>query len=77
MKASPDLDELYNASYRRLVVQLYAVCHVVVLHYVADLGIAEIAGELGVPEGTAKSRLSRARSKLAHLLDEREEPRHV
>jgi RNA polymerase sigma factor (sigma-70 family) len=164
MKATPDLDELYNASYRRLVVQLYAVCgdladaedavqeafvtalrkrsdlsrvsnpeawvrtaalnqlrggwrhaavvrryqgrvpgpqgavevgpehvaivtalaevddeqrQVVVLHYLADLGIAEIAVELGVPEGTVKSRLSRARSKLAPLLDEREEPRHV
>ena len=50
---------------------------VVVLHYLADLGIAEIAAELGVPEGTVKSRLSRARAKLAHLLDEQEEPRHA
>ena len=164
MAATPDLDELYDASYRRLVVQLYAICgdladaedavqeafvtalrkrnawarvsnpeawlrtvafnqlrggwrhadvvrryqgrvpgpqlpvdvgpehvaivtalaevdagqrQVVVLHYLADLGIAEIAAELGVPEGTVKSRLSRARVKLAHLLDEREEPRRA
>jgi RNA polymerase sigma-70 factor (ECF subfamily) len=50
---------------------------VVVLHYLADLGTAEIAAELGIPEGTVKSRLSRARTKLADLLEDREEPRHV
>jgi RNA polymerase sigma-70 factor (ECF subfamily) len=46
---------------------------VVVLHYLADLGTAEIARELGVPEGTVKSRLARGRERLAPLLDEREE----
>jgi len=51
--------------------------HVVVLHHLADLDIAAIAQELGVPEGTVKSRLARARTKLAILLDETEEPRHV
>lgn len=50
---------------------------VVVLHYLADLGTAEIAAELGIPEGTVKSRLARARARLADLLEEREEPRHV
>lgn len=50
---------------------------VVVLHYLADLGTGEIARDLGVPEGTVKSRLSRARSRLAHLLNEREEERHA
>jgi len=49
---------------------------VVVLHYLADLGTAEIAAELGIPEGTVKSRLSRARARLADLLDEKED-RHV
>jgi RNA polymerase sigma factor (sigma-70 family) len=160
----PALDELYTASYRRLVVQLYAICgdlaeaedavqegfvaalrkrreladihnpeawvrtsalhhlhsrwrhtavvrkyqprvpgpqppqeigpehvaivtalaqvdesqrEVVVLHYLADLGTAEIAAELEIPEGTVKSRLSRARHRLADLLEDREEPRHV
>ena len=50
---------------------------VVVLHHLADLGTAEIADELGIPEGTVKSRLARGRSRLAELLTEREEPRHV
>jgi RNA polymerase sigma factor (sigma-70 family) len=49
---------------------------VVVLHYLADLGIAEIAAELRIPEGTVKSRLARARDRLAALLDEKED-RHV
>jgi len=164
MTGTSDLDELYQASYRRLVIQLYAVCgdlsdaedavqegfvtalrkrrefsrvtnreawvrtvalnrlrtgwrhaavvrkyqprvpgplgpvevgpeHVaivtalseldsdqrtmVVLHHLADLGTGEIAAELGIPEGTVKSRLSRGRARLADLLDDREEPRHV
>jgi RNA polymerase sigma-70 factor (ECF subfamily) len=54
---------------------------VVVLHYLADMGTAEIATELGVPEGTVKSRLARARARLAPLLEDRidgrEERRHV
>jgi RNA polymerase sigma-70 factor (ECF subfamily) len=48
---------------------------VVVLHHLVDLGTAEIAAELGTPEGTVKSRLARARTRLADLLDE--EPRHA
>ena len=163
MQGTSDLDDLYDASYRRLVVQLYAICgdlsdaedavqeafvmairrarefrrvsnpeawvrtvalnrlragwrhaavvrkyqvrvpgpqgavevgpeHVaivtalaelspderqlVVLHYLADLRTADIAAELGLPEGTVKSRLSRARARLAPLLDEKED-RHV
>lgn len=58
---------------------------VVVLHHLADLGVSQIAAELGIPEGTVKSRLSRARERLAGLLDDRvdeahvdrEEPRHA
>ena len=50
---------------------------VLVLHHLADLGTAEIAHELGLPEGTVKSRLSRGRERLAPLLDEREAPDHV
>ena len=45
---------------------------VVVLHHVADLGTAQIAIDLGIPEGTVKSRLSRARARLSSLLEERE-----
>ena len=48
---------------------------VIVLHYFADLPVDEIAGLLGVPTGTVKSRLSRGRTALAarlgdYLLDE-------
>lgn len=58
---------------------------VVVLHHLADLGVGQISAELGVPEGTVKSRLSRGRAQLAQLLDERadepapnrQEPRHA
>jgi RNA polymerase sigma-70 factor (sigma-E family) len=58
---------------------------VVVLHHLADLSVEQIAAELGIPEGTVKSRLSRARGRLAGPLDEhaddahldREEPRHA
>jgi len=46
---------------------------VIVLHHLADLGTAEIAHQLDLPEGTVKSRLSRGRQRLAPLLDEREE----
>ena len=163
MDATPDLDELYAASYRRLVIQLFALCgdmadaedavqeafviairrrrrfshadnpeawvrtvavnclrsgwrhasvvrkyqprvpgpqsavevgpehvaivtalaqldpaqrEVVVLHHLADLGTAQIATELDIPEGTVKSRLSRGRSRLADLLDDKEDQRH-
>jgi len=49
---------------------------VVVLHHLLDLPIAEIATSLGVPAGTVKSRLSRARAALAPLLGE-ESPDHA
>jgi len=42
----------------------------VVMKDVEELGIAEIAATTGLPEGTVKSRLHRAREKLARRLDE-------
>jgi RNA polymerase sigma-70 factor (ECF subfamily) len=45
---------------------------VVVLHYLADLSVAEIAATLDIAEGTVKSRLSRGRGRLATLLAEEE-----
>lgn len=39
----------------------------VVLRYVADLSISEVAAILGVPEGTAKSHVSRGLKKLREL----------
>ena len=49
---------------------------VVVLHHLADLSVAEIAEDLGLPTGTVKSRLSRGRDRLSVLLTESEEPSH-
>jgi RNA polymerase sigma-70 factor, ECF subfamily len=44
----------------------------IALYYVDDRSISEVAAILGVPDGTVKSRLSRARAALARAL-EREE----
>jgi len=41
---------------------------VIVLHYLADLPVDEVAGILDVPVGTVKSRLSRGRAALAARL---------
>lgn len=40
----------------------------VVLHYLCDMSVTEVAAETGVPEGTVKARLSRGRAALALLL---------
>jgi RNA polymerase sigma-70 factor (ECF subfamily) len=41
---------------------------VLVLHYVAELAVEQVAAELGVPVGTVKSRLVRGRAALARDL---------
>ncbi|MET0233173.1 MAG: SigE family RNA polymerase sigma factor [Kibdelosporangium sp.] len=41
---------------------------VVVLHYLADMPVDEVAAALSIPAGTVKSRLSRARAALAASL---------
>ncbi len=41
-----------------------------VLHHIADLPVADVAREVGAPEGTVKARLSRGRTALAALLAE-------
>ncbi len=49
-----------------------------VLRYLADMSVLEIAEQEGVPEGTVKSTLHRARTALAHQLSaEGKERRHV
>jgi len=40
----------------------------VVRHYLLDQPIAVVAVQLGIPEGTVKSRLARARAELAEML---------
>ncbi len=42
------------------------------LHYLDGIGVAEIARTLDVPEGTVKSRLYHARSRLKHVLERME-----
>ena len=49
---------------------------VLVLHYVAELPLEEVAGQLRLPLGTVKSRLNRARKALAERLGEHREGVH-
>lgn len=50
---------------------------VVIMHYVLDLPVEQISEELGVPPGTVKSRLARARTALEPLLRNGEVNGHV
>jgi RNA polymerase sigma-70 factor (ECF subfamily) len=45
-----------------------------VLHYLMDLPIADIATETGLPIGTVKAQLSRGRTRLAQVLGEQPVP---
>ena len=40
------------------------------LHHIADLSVAQVAHEVGAPEGTVKAWLSRGRTALAALLSD-------
>ena len=46
---------------------------VVILYYYEDMSIKDISESLNIPQGTIKSRLSRARSKLKEMLSIDEE----
>jgi len=59
--------ELLDSMLRRLPPDARAV---VVLHYYFDLSLPEVAATLGVPLGTAKSRLNRALAQLRGHLDD-------
>lgn len=48
-----------------------------VLYYIADLSVDDIAEEVGAPSGTIKARLSRGRKALATLLGDESEVRHA
>ena len=41
---------------------------VIVRHHLLDQPVAVVAAQLGIPEGTVKSRLARARARLAEML---------
>ncbi len=45
-----------------------------VLHYFEHLSVAEVAGVCGVPIGTAKSRMNRARNFLRQILNSGDQP---
>jgi RNA polymerase sigma-70 factor (ECF subfamily) len=69
---SPDRVAIVTALRRLPEVQR----RIVVLHYFGDLPVAEIVAATGIPAGTVKVYLARARAALASLLgsdDEREE----
>jgi len=76
-QSSPELSPDHVAVVRALAELDADQRTVVVLHHLADLGTAQIALELGVPEGTVKSRLARGRERLATMLDDREGSDHV
>ena len=44
--------------------------HVVLLHYVEEFSVEEVAHILGIPRGTVKSRLHNARKQLRALIEE-------
>jgi RNA polymerase sigma-70 factor (sigma-E family) len=46
---------------------------VIALHYLLDMPVQEIAVAVGVPAGTVKARLSRARTTLGRLLDDHDQ----
>ena len=59
--ADPGVDAALDRALRRLPVEQRAV---IALHYAADLALPDVAAALGVPVGTAKSRLAAALERL-------------
>ena len=49
--------------------------HALLLHHVVGLAVADVAQEMGAPEGTVKSWLFRGREALHRSLDVKEAPR--
>ena len=43
---------------------------VTLLYYIEDMDISDVANAMGIPQGTVKSRLSRARSELSKIYKE-------
>ncbi|MEV0460144.1 sigma-70 family RNA polymerase sigma factor [Catellatospora methionotrophica] len=49
----------------------------IVLHHLVGLSVAEVAAEVGSPQGTIKARLLRGRRALAGWLSDHPEPGHI
>ncbi|MEU8081569.1 sigma-70 family RNA polymerase sigma factor [Catellatospora citrea] len=49
----------------------------IVLHHLVGLSVAEVAAEVGAPQGTIKARLLRGRRALAGWLDDLPDPAHI
>lgn len=62
-----DVHEAFWAEVRRLPRRQ---AQVIALHYIYDLGVAEVASTLGCAEGTVKVHLFRARAVLAERIDQ-------
>ena len=62
---NPDYSSLYEAIER--LPEKYRL--VVILFYFEDMDVAATAGAMGIPEGTVKSRLSKARKLLKEVLE--------
>ncbi|TVX99998.1 sigma-70 family RNA polymerase sigma factor [Cohnella terricola] len=63
-------EEATNEVWRRVFSLPAKYSEILLLHARLQLSIEEIASLLGIPEGTAKSRLFGARQKLSRLLEE-------
>ena len=61
-------DESQLALHQALAQLTEPTRRVVILHYIHDLSISQIAAELGAPVGTIKARLHRGRAALAQIL---------
>lgn len=68
-----ELDPQLRAALAALPVQQRTV---MALHYLQDLSVSDIAGELGIAEGTVKTHLSRGRLRLAARVDPTPEHTH-
>ena len=48
---------------------------VIVLHHLCDMGVNDIAAEIGAPAGTVKARLARGRAALARIMGDAQDTR--
>lgn len=74
-RPQPPLSSHYVEIVRALQQISFAQREAIVMHHIGDLSVEQIADALGVPGGTVKARLSRGRTALAALLEDREADR--